>query len=74
MSFLGMKPEYLPAFGSRLLSRLKVPAARQADFVNTLADVPFFDSQQIMSYDVRSGKIKKDLMRKKATEFLRFLF
>jgi len=47
----GMVPDYLPAFSARLLQRLKIPAHRQDDFVNTLADIPFIDSQQIMSYD-----------------------
>jgi len=47
----GMLPDYLPAFSARLLQRLKIPASRQDDFVNTLADIPFFDSQQIMAYD-----------------------
>jgi len=48
----GMLPDYLPAFSDRLLQRLKIPAHRKDDFANTLADIPFFESQQVMGYDL----------------------
>jgi len=47
----GMRPDYLPAFSDRLIQRLSFPPGRREDFINTLADIPFFDSQQTMSYD-----------------------
>jgi len=48
---VGMTPSKLDDFSRKLIARIKFPAARTNDFLNTLEDIPFFESQQIMSYD-----------------------